>query len=515
MIHTPPQTRRPAGFDGQDGSVSDLSSTREVRMPTLMAGQTAGRLVRWHVDVGQEIAPGDVIADIATDNATIEVEAEEAGRISGLLREPGGEPIEVGAPIALIAVGDGARGDGARGDGARGDGAGRDGATPADGIDIPDGFMSSVHADRAKRPDRPALAEARAPQARSAPVAATRSDAAGDERDPDRDTSVRNLTLRVALREALKEEMERDQRVVIFGEDICDDENTYKVTYGLKAAFGPQRVRNVPVTEAGFTGLAIGAALAGLKPVVEFQHFSYALQAIDQIVNTAAKMRYLSSGRLNVPIVLRGPNGAGARTGAQSSQNVAAWFAGVPGLVVAAPASAADAKGLLKQAIRSADPVVILETERLYGRVGPVPDVTDHLCPFGSAAIVKPGTTVTLVSYGGGVSVCLDAAKRLAADGIDAEVIDLRCLRPLDTETLYQSVRKTNRVVTVEEAWPACGIGAELSARIMTACFEDLDAPPTRVTGADVPMPYAANLERLALPSASDVVLAAKKVCYQ
>lgn len=512
---TQPQPRSDAETPmSNDESVvaAEGAAVTEFRMPSLLPGVTSGEIAKWHVREGQEIAPGDVIADIRTDKATIEVEADEAGQIQKILHPAGPASIVVGAAIAVILV--------------RPAGQSNPDLAEAENVDGLDGTKGEAPSALASvgRPDDGGVAGGGEPE----PVASQRRQKSAKPFDgevhsaktysrsaPENETPIKNITLRVALREALAEEMERDERVLIIGEDVASEDSTYKVTHGLRARFGERRVRDMPVTEAGFTGLAVGAAMAGLRPVVEFQHWSFALQAIDQIINTAAKMRYVSGGHLNVPIVLRGANGAGSRTGAQQAQNFAAWYASVPGLVVVTPASPADAKGLLKQAIRSADPVLMLETERLYGRVGPVPDVSDHLCPFGSAAVIREGGSVSLVSYSGGVALCLEAAKRLASEGIDAEVIDLRSLRPLDEETVFASVRKTHRLVTVEEAWPTCGIGSELAARVMTACFDELDAPVTRVTGADVPMPYAANLERLALPSAGDVVAAAKKVCYQ
>ncbi|MEO1207452.1 MAG: pyruvate dehydrogenase complex E1 component subunit beta [Pseudomonadota bacterium] len=468
----------------QDATASSAEITHEVQMPQLLQGETSGRITRWHVSEGQEIAPGDIIADISTARTTMEVEAEDPGRIIQILVREGADNVKSGTPIAVVA---------------------------AQLATAPAPAPAPELATRpAKAPAAPTVSTLSAPEPSSPHPAAEPSAKLEDETE----TLQKSITVRVALREALSEEMERDDRVFILGEDVGDEESTFKVTYGLKSRFGAKRIIDMPVTPAGFSGLALGAGLAGLRPVVEFQHWSFALQAIDQIVNTAAKMRYVSAGRLNIPVVFRGPNGAASRVGAQQGQNFAPWLTSIPGLVVAAPATASDAKGLLKQAIRSNDPVIILETERLYGRVGPVPDVTDHLCPFGSASIVKSGSTVTLVSYSGGVALCLEAANRLGGEGIDAEVIDLRSLRPLDEETIYASVRKTKRLVTVEEAWPCCSIGSEIAARVMTACFDDLDAPPTRVTGADIPLPYAANLERLALPSANDIVSAAKKVCY-
>jgi pyruvate dehydrogenase E1 component beta subunit len=323
------------------------------------------------------------------------------------------------------------------------------------------------------------------------------------------------ITMREALRDAMAEEMRRDDAVFVMGEEVAEYQGAYKITQGLLDEFGPRRVIDTPITEAGFAGLGVGAAFAGLKPIVEFMTFNFAMQAIDHIVNSAAKTHYMSGGQLSCPIVFRGPNGAAARVAAQHSQEYSAWYAHVPGLKVIAPSTAADAKGLLKAAIRDPNPVVFLENEILYGATGPVPKDGDFVIPIGKARIARPGKDVTIVSWSRGMVYSLEAAKALEAEGIDAEVIDLRTLRPLDMETVLASVRKTNRIVTVEEAWPVCSLGSEICARVTAEAFDYLDAPPTKVSGADVPMPYAANLEKLALPGAPQVVAAVKAVLYR
>ena len=322
------------------------------------------------------------------------------------------------------------------------------------------------------------------------------------------------ITVREALRDAMAEEMRRDERVFLLGEEVAEYEGAYKVSQGMLAEFGPRRIVDTPITEAGFAGLGVGAAFVGLRPIVEFMTFNFAMQAIDQIVNSAAKTRYMSGGLVSCPIVFRGPNGAASRVAAQHSQDFSSWYAHVPGLVVIAPCGAADAKGLLKAAIRDDNPILFLENELLYGRSGDVPE-GDLVTPIGEAAVVREGADVTIVAFSRGVEYALAAAEALAAEGLDAEVVDLRSLRPLDIETVVASVRRTNRAVTVEEGWPAAGIGAELAAGIMERAFDDLDAPVERVAGADTPMPYAANLERLALPDADRIAAAAKRVCYR
>jgi pyruvate dehydrogenase E1 component beta subunit len=342
-------------------------------------------------------------------------------------------------------------------------------------------------------------------------------DETSDEDRPDapEGATMADMTVREALRDAMAEEMRKDERVFVMGEEVAEYQGAYKVTQGLLEEFGPKRVVDTPITEYGFAGLGTGAAMGGLRPIVEFMTFNFAMQAIDHIVNSAAKTNYMSGGQMRCPVVFRGPNGAAARVAAQHSQNYGSWYAHVPGLVVIAPYSAADAKGLLKAAIRTEDPVVFLENELLYGQHFDVPQVEDYVLPIGKAKVVRPGKDVTLVSYSIGVGVALEAAQQLMGEGINAEVIDLRTLRPLDKETVLQSLKKTNRMVVVEEGWPVCSISSEIIAIAMTEGFDDLDAPVLRVTDVDVPLPYAANLEKLALIKAEDVVTAAKQVCYR
>ena len=323
------------------------------------------------------------------------------------------------------------------------------------------------------------------------------------------------MTMREALRDAMAEEMRRDKDVFVMGEEVAEYQGAYKVTQGLLQEFGDMRVIDTPITEQGFAGLGVGAALSGLKPIVEFMTFNFAMQAIDQIINSAAKTRYMSGGQMHTSIVFRGPNGAAARVAAQHSQDYSAWYSHIPGLKVIAPFTAADAKGLLKAAIRDPNPIIFLENEILYGQSSPVPKLDDYLVPIGKAKVVRPGDAVTIVSWSIGMTYALKAADELAKDGIEAEVIDLRTLKPMDSDTIVESVKKTNRLVTVEEGWRQSGVGAEIAARVMEEAFDYLDAPVTRVSGKDVPMPYAANLEKLALPSVADVVAAAKSVCYR
>ncbi|ETX16175.1 pyruvate dehydrogenase subunit beta [Roseivivax halodurans JCM 10272] len=439
----------------------------EIRMPALSPAMEEGRLARWFVAEGDAVQEGDVIAEIETDKATLEFEAVAAGRLGKILVPEGTASVKVDTPIALLMA---------------------PGDTPA--------------------PASPA---------RRAPVAAPRATRNAAMREPGWEAGVHlaPLIVREALRDALTEEMSRDEAVIVIGEEVAAAEGPYRVTQGLLDRFGSARVIDVPVTEAAFAGLGIGAAFAGLRPVVEFMNFSFALQAMDQIVNSAAKTRYMSGGAVSCPIVFRGPNGAAGRVGAQHAQCFAAWMAHVPGLAVAYPYAASDAKGLLKAAIRSDDPVVFLENERLYGRSFDAPELGDHVVPFGQARIWREGADVTLVGYGPAVGTMLEAADALADEGVAAEVIDLRTLRPLDHATVLEGVRKTHRCVTVEEGWPQGGIGEHLAAVIMREAFDWLDAPVACVAGSDVPMPYAETLEALALPRAEDVVEAARRVSYR
>jgi pyruvate dehydrogenase E1 component beta subunit len=449
----------------------------EILMPALSPTMEEGKLAKWLIAEGQSVKPGDVIAEIETDKATMEVEAVDEGKVSKILVAEGTEGVKVNTPIALL--------DG--------------GVAPA---------------AKSARPAAAAPSSQQPPPQPSTPPAAPAVHAPAAEPEIAPGTETVTQTMREALRDGMAEEMRRDKDVFLMGEEVAQYQGAYKISQGLLDEFGAQRVIDTPITEQGFTGIGVGAAFAGLKPIVEFMTWNFAMQAIDQIVNSAAKTLYMSGGQVNCPIVFRGPNGAAARVAAQHSQCYSAWYAHVPGLKVVAPSNPADAKGLLKSAIRDPNPVLVLENEVLYGSSGPVPKVDDWLVPIGKARIARPGSHVTIVSFARAMLYALDAAEQLAAEGIDAEVIDLRTLRPLDLETVIVSVRKTNRIVTVEEAWPVCSVGSEICAQVAMQAFDYLDAPPAKVTGADVPMPYAANLERLALPSAAQVVAAVKAVCY-
>nr|WP_294850846.1 pyruvate dehydrogenase complex E1 component subunit beta [uncultured Sphingomonas sp.] len=455
----------------------------ELKMPALSPTMEEGTLAKWLVKEGDEVRAGDILAEIETDKATMEFEAVDEGTISKILVPEGTDGVKVGAVIALMG------------------GDGTEAAAPVAVVESPSLPVSEDHS---------AVAEAGEPAAGPAPKVPTLVSA---EVPPG--TAMSKVTLREALRDAMAEEMRRDDRVFVMGEEVAQYQGAYKVTQRLLDEFGPDRVVDTPITEYGFAGLGAGAAMGGLKPVVEFMTFNFAMQAIDHIINSAAKTNYMSGGQMRCPIVFRGPNGAASRVGAQHSQNYGPWYAAVPGLIVIAPYDAADAKGLLKAAIRSEDPVVFLENELLYGQSFEVPEVDDYILPIGKARIMREGKDVTIVSYSIGVGVSLQAAEKLAAEGIDAEVIDLRTLRPLDKEAILTSLKKTNRVVTVEEGWPVCSISSEIMAVCMEDGFDDLDAPVMRVTDADVPLPYAANLEKLALINADDVVKAAKAVCYR
>ncbi|MGQ0588441.1 MAG: pyruvate dehydrogenase complex E1 component subunit beta [Sphingosinicella sp.] len=458
----------------------------ELKMPALSPTMEEGTLAKWLVKEGDTVASGDILAEIETDKATMEFEAVDEGVISKILVPEGTDEVKVGTVIALI----GGESEEAE-------------AAPAEAL---------AKEKKQAESEAPAPAEAASGTAqlvKPAPRAAVA--------DPDvpEGTEMVKTTVREALRDAMAEEMRADERVFVMGEEVAEYQGAYKVTQGLLDEFGPRRVIDTPITEYGFAGVGTGAAMGGLRPVIEFMTFNFAMQAIDHIINSAAKTNYMSGGQMRCPIVFRGPNGAASRVAAQHSQNYGPWYASVPGLIVISPYTAADAKGLLKAAIRSEDPVVFLENELLYGQSFEVPKLDDHILPIGKARIAREGSDVTLVSYSIGVGVALDAAETLAGEGIEAEVIDLRTLRPLDTDTIIQSVQKTGRLVTVEEGWPQCGIGAEIAARAMERAFDYLDAPVMRVNGKDVPMPYAANLEKLALPSVAEIVDAAKAVCYR
>jgi len=438
-----------------------------------------GKLAKWLVKSGTHIKPGDIIAEIETDKATMEVEAVDEGTVSELLIAEGTEGVKVNTPIAVVV----------------GDGEGSGTATPS---------APPRPAPQQAAPAAAINATPAAPQPPPAPAIIDTSIAPG--------TEMVTQTMREALRDAMAEEMRRDPDVFLMGEEVAQYQGAYKVSQGLLDEFGARRVIDTPITEQGFAGIGVGAAMAGLKPIVEFITWNFAMQAIDQIINSAAKTLYMSGGQMGCPMVFRGPNGAAARVAAQHSQCYSSWYAHVPGLKVVVPSNPADAKGLLKSAIRDPNPVLVLENEILYGMHGPVPKVEDWLVPIGKARIAREGSDVTIVSFARGMQYALAAAEKLAEEGISAEVIDLRSLRPIDWDTILTSIRKTSRIVTVEEAWPVCSIGSEICAQAAIQAFDYLDAPPAKVSGADVPMPYAANLEKLALPSADQVVAAVKSV---
>ena len=456
----------------------------EVLMPALSPTMEKGNLSKWIKSEGDAVKAGDVIAEIETDKATMEVEAVDEGTLGKILVPEGTLDVAVNTPIAII-LGDGEK-------------AG-------------DVAAAKAKPKFAREQDAPAPAESlAAPVSVSAPV----QQAANDPEVPE-GTEMVTMTVREALRDAMAEEMRRDETVFVMGEEVAEYQGAYKVTQGLLQEFGAKRVVDTPITEHGFAGLGVGAAFAGLKPIVEFMTFNFSMQAIDQIVNSAAKTLYMSGGQVTSHIVFRGPNGPAARVGAQHSQDYASWYSHIPGLKVIAPYTAADAKGLLKAAIRDPNPVVFLENEILYGKSFPVPKLEDWVLPIGKARVARIGKDVTLVAWSIGMNYALGAADELAKEGIEAEVIDLRTIRPMDIDTVLASLKKTNRVVVVEEGWPQSGVGADISARIMEQGFDWLDAPVTRVSGKDVPMPYAANLEKLALPSIAEAVEAAKAVLYR
>lgn len=451
----------------------------EVLMPALSPTMTEGKLAKWLKNEGDAVKSGEVLAEIETDKATMEVEAVDEGVVGRILVAAGSEHVAVNTPIAVLLL--------------EGEGAEALAATAAPAA-------PPVTAPAAAAPVPAAAAAAAVP-----PVVA----------EPEYTGPTATQTVREALRDAMAEEMRRDPSVFLMGEEVAQYQGAYKVSQGLLDEFGPKRVVDTPITEMGFAGIGVGAAFAGLRPIVEFMTFNFAMQAIDHIINSAAKTLYMAGGQLGAPIVFRGPNGAAARVGAQHSQCYASWYAHCPGLKVVAPYSGADAKGLMKSAIRDPNPVIVLENELMYGQSFEVPTDPEYLIPFGKAKIERAGRHVTIVAFSRMVRLALEAAETLAGEGIEAEVINLRSLRPLDVETLVTSVMKTNRIVSVEEGWPICGIGSEIAALMMEQAFDYLDAPVHRVTGADVPLPYAANLERLALPQAETIVAAAKSVCYR
>ncbi len=461
----------------------------EVLMPALSPTMEKGNLAKWLKKEGDAVKSGDVIAEIETDKATMEVEAVDEGTLGKILVPEGTADVAVNTPIAVL-LGDG-------------EDASAIGSAPSVAQQQkvaesapPSENGNSIHA--------PAIMPALLPQ----PTIA-------EEPDVPAGTEMQTMTVREALRDAMAEEMRRDDTIFVMGEEVAEYQGAYKVTQGLLQEFGPDRVVDTPITEHGFAGLGVGAALGGLKPIVEFMTFNFAMQAIDHIINSAAKTLYMSGGQMGASIVFRGPNGAAARVAAQHSQDYTAWYSHIPGLIVIAPYTAADFKGLLKAAIRNPNPVVFLENEILYGQSFPVPKLDDYLLPIGKAKVVRPGNHVTLVSFSIGMTYALKAAEELAKKHIMAEVIDLRTIRPMDTATVIESVKKTGRLVTIEEGWPQSGIGAEISARVMEQAFDYLDAPVLRISGKDVPMPYAANLEKLALPSIAEIVEAVKAVTYR
>src|SRR5690348_13314673 len=473
----------------------------EVLMPALSPTMEKGNLAKWLKKEGDSVKSGDVIAEIETDKATMEVEAVDEGTLGKILVPEGTNDVAVNTPIAMIL----AEGEDRS---ALTDGKSAPGATTTQPVREQKAAESSSPAPKAE-PAKAPLA-----QAKTGTVPPQQLQAL-PEPDVPEGTEMVTMTMREALRDAMAEEMRRDPDVFVMGEEVAEYQGAYKVTQGLLQEFSKERVIDTPITEHGFAGLGIGAALAGLKPIVEFMTFNFAMQAMDQLINSAAKTLYMSGGQMGCAIVFRGPNGAAARVAAQHSQDYSAWYSHIPGLTVIAPYTAADAKGLLKSAIRYPNPVMFLENEILYGHSSPVPRLDDYLVPIGKAKVARPGEHVTLVAWSMGMSYALKAAEELAKEQISAEVIDLRTLRPMDTATIVESIKKTSRCVVVEEGWPLSGVGAEIAARIMENAFDWLDAPVVRISGKDVPMPYAANLEKLALPSVADVVEAAKAVAYR
>ncbi len=454
----------------------------EVLMPALSPTMEKGNLAKWLKKEGDAVKSGDVIAEIETDKATMEVEAVDEGTLGQILVPEGTADVAVNTPIATI---------------------------------LTDGESSSSTKNTKSAKSAPPAKKSETPEPKSASAPAAPAQQSMSDPDLSAGTEMVTMTMREALRDAMAEEMRRDETVFVMGEEVAEYQGAYKVTQGLLQEFGPKRVIDTPITEHGFAGLGVGAALGGLKPIVEFMTFNFAMQAIDQIVNSAAKTLYMSGGQMGCSIVFRGPNGPAARVGAQHSQDYSAWYSHIPGLKVIAPSTAADAKGLLKAAIRDPNPIIFLENEILYGQSFPVPKLDDFVLPIGKARVARAGSHVTIIAWSMGMTYALKAAEELAKEGIEAEVIDLRTLKPMDSDTFIASVRKTGRAVTVEEGWQQNGVGAEIAARIMEQAFDYLDAPVARVSGKEVPMPYAANLEKLALPSVAEVVEAAKSVCYR
>ena len=462
----------------------------QILMPALSPTMEEGTLAKWLVKEGDTIASGQIIAEIETDKATMEFEAVDDGTVGEILVAAGTEGVKINTPIALVLE------------------EGEEKGASASPDPAPDKGQKAESEKAAEPADQATDEPAASVPAQPAPRPAVNPDIPEG-------TKLKSQTVREALRDAMAEEMRRDEDVLLMGEEVAEYQGAYKISQGLLDEFGPKRVIDTPITEHGFTGLAVGAAFAGLRPIVEFMTFNFALQAIDQIINSAAKTLYMSGGQMGTPIVFRGPNGAASRVGAQHSHDFAALYAQIPGLKVVQPYTAADAKGLLKSAIRDPNPVMFLENEILYGRSFEVPDLEEFTVPIGKARIAREGTDLTIVSFGIGMTYALQAAEQLAKEDIEAEVVDLRSLRPMDTDTVVNSVKKTNRCVTVEEGFPVCSIGNYLSAVLMTEAFDYLDAPVLNCTGKDVPMPYAANLEKLALVTTSDVIAACKSVTYR
>jgi len=459
----------------------------EVLMPALSPTMTEGKIAKWLKQPGDKVKAGDLLAEIETDKATMEMEAVDEGTLARILVPEGTDNVAVNQPIAVIA---------------------------AEGESV-DAAPAPKAAPVAAKPAAPAPAPAAKPVEAKPVAAPAPAPRAAPAAEAEWKGPTVTLTVREALRDAMAEEMRRDGDVFLMGEEVAEYQGAYKVSQGLLEEFGPRRVIDTPISEHGFAGLGIGAAMAGLRPIVEFMTWNFAMQAMDQLINSASKTRYMSGGQMSCPIVFRGPNGAAARVAAQHSQDYASWYAHIPGLIVIAPFTAADHKGLLKSAIRDPNPVIFLENELVYGHSFALPDDQNFIVPIGKARIARPGDGVTILAYSRLVEVAMEAAEALAGEGISAEVIDLRTLRPLDLETIIASVKKTNRLVNVEEGWPFAGIGSEIAALMMEHAFDYLDAPVKRVAAKDVPLPYAANLEKLALPQAADIVAAAKEVSYR
>ena len=454
----------------------------QILMPALSPTMTEGKLAKWAKKEGDKVASGDVLCEIETDKATMEVEAVDEGTLGRILVPDGTENVAVNSPIGLLLT---------------------------EGEDV-SALDAAVAAPAEKAPEAPSAGAAPASTPAPKELAVAAPPPVEEYSGP-----TAKMTVREALRDGMAEEMRRDQEVILLGEEVAQYQGAYKVSQGLLEEFGDKRVIDTPITEMGFAGLGVGAAMLGMKPIVEFMTFNFDMQAIDQILNSAAKTLYMAGGKLGAPIVFRGPNGAASRVAAQHSQCYASWYAHCPGLKVVAPWSGADAKGLIKSAIRDPNPVIVLENELLYGQHFEVPTDPEFLIPIGRAKIERPGKDVTITAFSRMVGVALEAAKHLEAEGIDAEVINLRSLRPLDVDAIVTSVKKTNRIVSVEEGWPLAGMGSEIAAMMMEQAFDWLDAPVVRVCGADVPMPYAANLEKLAIPQPETVIEAAKSVCYR